>query len=284
MYKKRSALWVATLFITTLACNMQGLFPLSSAGPLDANSLSTIVAGTANAAAMQTAQANPSTSTPLPTSTKTATLTPIATSSPQVSTEGTSLVKQSDGSYVFTDYQGGYSIIVPSVWRLAVRINEQEFMNAQISPANSDPQIQRSLSLIQKDDPKEYRLFALDTSTSDLQTGFVSNMTVFWDRNDRLTIEQIIANAKKALPKTPSSLKITYADMGTTSTHLPMGIIEQSTTETTTSKQIITFYQKMILFKLKSGTLTLIMSTATQIKDNFVPGFDLMTDQIKMLP
>jgi len=261
---------------------MQGLSPSSSAGPLDANSLSTIVAGTANAAAIQTAQANPSTSTPLPTLTKTATPTPIVTPSQQVSTEGTSLVKQSDGSYVFTDYQGGYSIMVPSVW-LAMRINEQEFMNAQISPANSDPQIQRSLSLIQKEDPKEYRLVAIDTSTSDLQTGFVSNMIVRWIRSDMATIEQDIADAKKALPKTSSS-KITYADMGTTSTHLPLGVIETSTTETTTSKQIITFYQKMILFKLKSGTLTLIMSTATQLKDKFVPSYDLMTDQIKMLP
>ena len=282
MYKKRSTLWVAILFITTLACSMQGLSPSSSAGPLDANSLSTIVAGTANAAAIQTAQANPSTSMPLPTLTKTATLTPIVTPSQQVSTEGTSLVKQSDGSYVFTDYQGGYSIMVPSVW-LAMRINEQEFMNAQISPANSDPQIQRSLSLIQKEDPKEYRLVAIDTSTSDLQTGFVSNMIVRWIRSDMATIEQDIADAKKALPKTSSS-KITYADMGTTSTHLPLGVIETSTTETTTSKQIITFYQKMILFKLKSGTLTLIMSTATQLKDKFVPSYDLMTDQIKMLP
>ena len=282
MYKKRSTLWVAILFITTLACSMQGLSPSSSAGPLDANSLSTIVAGTANAAAIQTAQANPSTSTPLPTLTKTATPTPIVTPSQQVSTEGTSLVKQSDGSYLFTDYQGGYSIMVPSVW-LAMRINEQEFMNAQISPANSDPQIQRSLSLIQKEDPKEYRLVAIDTSTSDLQTGFVSNMIVRWIRSDMATIEQDIADAKKALPKTSSS-KITYADMGTTSTHLPLGVIETSTTETTTSKQIITFYQKMILFKLKSGTLTLIMSTATQLKDKFVPSYDLMTDQIKMLP
>ena len=283
MYKKRSMLWAATLFKTTLACSMQGLSPSSGAGPLDANSLSTIVAGTANVAAMQTAQANPSTSTPLPASTKTATLTPIVTPSPQVSTEGTSLVKQSDGSYVFTDYQGGYSIIVPSVW-LAVRINEQEFMNAQISPANSDPQIQRSLSIIQKDDPKEYRLVAIDTSTSDLQTGVVSNMNVRWIRSDTATIEQDITLAKEDLPKSSPPEKVTYADTGTTSTHLPMGIVETSLKVTSLSKQIITVYQKMILFKLKSGTLTLIMSTSTQLKDKFVPGFDLMTDQIKMLP
>ena len=279
MHKRKSTLWTAALFIATLACSMQGLGTV----PLDASSLSTIVAGTANAAAIQTAQANPSTSTPLPASTKTATPTPIGAPSPQVSTEGTSLVKQSDGSYVFTDNQGGYSVVVPSVW-LAMRINEQEFMNAQISPANSDPHIQNAFSVLRRDDPKTYRLVAIDTSPSDLQTGFVSNLSIAWDRNNAETIEQNIADAKKALPKTSSSLKITYADMGTTSTHIPMGIIETSTKGTTMSKQNITTYQKQIIFKLKSGTLYFDIAIAVQLKDKFIPGFELMTDQIKMLP
>jgi hypothetical protein len=256
---------------------MQGL----GTGPLDANSLSTIVAGTANAAAVQTAQANPFTYTPPATPTQTATPTPIVALSPQVSTEGTSLVKQSDGSYVFTDYQGGYSITVPSVW-LAVRINEQEFINAPIEV--SDPTVKDVLSELQNYDPKIYRLMGLDTSPGDLRDGFVTTLSIDWDRSDTNTIKQEIAKIKANPTKVLSGVKVTYADMGTTSTHLPIGIVEQSGTALTKSQQHVTNYLKAIIYKPKSGVLTITLSTMIQLKDKFVPGFDLMTNQIKMLP
>jgi hypothetical protein len=281
MFKIKSILWLTPLLTASLACALSGLSAPGSNSALDSNSLSTSVAGTANAAAMQTKQANPSTSTPLPTSTKTATPTPIVTPSPQVSTEGTSLVKQSDGSYVFTDYQGSYSIMVPSVW-LAVRLNEQEFINAPLEV--SDPTVQDVLSELQNFDPKIYRLMGLDTSPGDLGDGFVTTLSVYWDRSDTNTIEQEIAKMKANPSKVLSGVKITYADIGTTSTHLPIGIVEQSGMAMTKSQHHVTNYQKAIIYKPKSGVLTITLSTLIQLKDKFVPGFDLMTDQIKMLP
>jgi len=271
---------LVAIFAASLACSTSGLPAPQSNGLLDSNALATVVAGTAQAAAAETALAVKN--TPLLPPTNRAIPASTATTAPQISTEGTTLVKQSDGSYIFTDYQGGYSIVVPSVW-LAVRINEQEFMNAQISLANYDP-LERALSLLQKDDPEEYRLVAIDTSSSDFQVGFVSNLLVRWVRNDTATLGQDVALLEKDLPKSSPPIMVTYANMETTSTHLPMGIIEASIKSTTTSKQTVTVYQKDILFKLKSGTLTIIISTAIQLKDKFIPGFDLMTDQIKMLP
>ncbi len=277
---KQIVLCSIVLSIITLACSLSGVSAPESNAPLDSNALATIVAGTARAAATQTAQIITNTPFPSPTETNTPASTPTA--APQVSAEGTSLVKQPDGSYVFTDYQGGYSIVVPPVW-LAMRINQQEFMDAQVSLANYDP-LERTLSLLQKDDPKEYRLVAIDTSPSDFQTGFVSNLLVRWDRSDPATLAQEVALLKKDLPKSSPPIMVTFANMGTTSTQIPMGIIETSIKGTTATQQTTTDYQKEILFKLKSGTLTILMGTAMQLKDKFIPGFDLMTDQIKMLP
>jgi len=284
MVKSRPLIWFMAILAASLACSTSVTSAPVSNGPLDSNSLATIVAGTAGAAAAetaqinllnnfqstQTAQANIALGTGLP-------------GTPQLSAEGTSLVKQNDGSYLFTDTQGGYSIVVPSVW-LAMRINEQDISKARISLANSDPQIQASLSTLQNDDPKVDRLVAIDTSPADLQTGYVAKLVIFWTKNDPATIEQNIATAKNGLPKSIPSLKVTYTGMGTTSTNLPMGIVETSTKKTTSSKQSYTLYQKLIIFKLNSGSVTLMLSTALQLKEKLGPGFDLIADQIKLLP
>jgi len=278
MFRSKILFYVAVVVMTGLACATSG-----SNGLLDSNSLATVVVATSHAAAAQTADVIFQTGVPtvVPTG-AIATVTALAIT-PQVSAEGTSLAKQADGSYIFTDQPGGYSIVVPPGW-LAMRIDEQDISNARISLANSDPQIQASLSSLQNDDPKVDRLVAIDTSPSDLQAGYVANLIVFWTKNDPDTIEQDIATAKTGLPKSIPSLKITYADMGTTSTHIPMGIIETSAKKTTSSKQSYTLFQKLIIFKLNSGSVTMMLSTALQLKEKLVPGFDLMTDQIKLLP
>ena len=283
MLRSKTYGWLVAIVMASLACSMSGLSEPASNGPLDSNSLATIVVGTANAAAAQTAQVDLLTSVPSGASAKAAgpaTPTPIPLN---MSAEGTALVKQGDGSYIFTDQQAGYSIVIPSVW-LALRIDEQDFSNARLSLANADPLIQGALSNFQNSDPNAYRLVGFDTSPDSLKTGCVSNLLFVWDRNDKATLEQDIAEAAKGPPQSSSPTKVTYAGMGATSSHLPMGIIETSKEETTTSKQILNLYQKMILFKLRTGSLTIILTTEVQLKGKFLPGFDLMTDRIKLLP
>ena len=284
MTGSKPVIWFIAILVASLACSTSGTSAPVSNGPLDSNSLATVVAGTAGAAAAETAQINLLNNFQ---STETAQANPASATempvTPPVSAEGTSLLKLNDGSSVFTDSQGGYSIVVPSVW-LAMRVGEQEFINAQISPANSDPQLQNAFSVLRSRDPKIYRLVAIDTSTSDLKTGFVSTLSVAWERDDSETIEQNIAGAKKDFPKLSPPEKITYADVGTTSTHISMGIIESTSNGTTPSKQSVTLYQKQIIFKLKKGTLYFDMAAAIELKEKFVPGLDFMTDQIKMLP
>ena len=98
--------------------------------PVDSNSLSTIVAGTANAAAMQTEQVHPATGFP-----RTGTAAPTengitasalaVTATPQLvfSAYGTALGQQADGSALFVDKQLGYELVIPAGWT-AFRINE----------------------------------------------------------------------------------------------------------------------------------------------------------------
>ena len=283
MNKLRLNWFIVSIMLSTLACSLPGLSIPSEIPTPDQNSLSTIIAGTANAAAMQTAQTNPLASTPLPVSTETAAPTSTATPTPRISTEGTSLVKQSDGSYIFTDYQGGYSVIVPSGW-LAVRPNEQEYMNAWSLPSASDPRFQDFLNKLQQEDPKLFRLAAANISPENLPDDLISTFTITWDRNSTLTLEQEVSQAQKEI-KTLKGLKITYADTGATSTHIPMAIIETSVENTKNFYgKIINAYQKVVIFKVKNGILAFTFTTMPRLKDAILQGFDLMTDQINMLP
>ncbi len=282
---KQHRLWlaIALIFVLTLACITPGFSPQSPIGTLDPNSLSTAIAGTANAASTQTAQAVPPTNTQPPEPTQTPTPTETVTPTPRISTEGTSLSKQSDGTYNFIDYQGGYSIVVPAGW-LAIRPNEEEYINAWMLPEASDLNIQRLLTQWQKDDPKVYRLYGLDTSPEHLQAGIPTDFSVTWTRDNPSTIEQYLSDAKKLLPQTFLEAKITYAGMGTTSSQIPMGTVEASSKLTLISGEVLSLYQKQAVFHGKTGLLVFTFTTVSSLKDTTAPSFDSMVDGIKMLP
>lgn len=272
--------FIIVLLISILACSLPGNVapqPVSS----DPNAFSTIVAGTANAASTQTASVV--TSTSLPASTETAAPASTATSTPRVSTEGTSLQKQSDGSYIFTDYQGGYTVNIPPGW-LVVRINEPEYINAWALPQASDPKVQSFLTLFQSQDASYYRALGVDIIPEHMSVKALPYFDIEWDRNTTATLQQEVDNLKKFVPKTLSAYKVTYADIGTTSSQIPMGIIESNWRSSSTSGQTRTVYQKQIVFKLKTGILAFVLSAEQMIKDSLFANLDLMTDQIKMLP
>ena len=282
MLNKQHRVWlIAALMIVTLACSAPGFSAPPDSGPLDTDALSTIVAGTANAAATQTALV--ATNTPPPSSIETAAPTETATPTPRVSAEGTSLSKQSDGSFIFTDQQGGYSVVVPSGW-LVVRINEQEFLDAWGLPEASDPKLQNFLTQFQKADPKVYRLVGADITPEHFQGSFLTNFSISWNRNSTLTLQQEIDQTRKYLPQSIKGAKITYADVGTTSTQIPMAILEISWSTKDTSGQTIKIYQKIIGFKLKNGTLAFTLTTTPDLKDALINSFDFMTDQIMIFP
>ncbi len=266
-----------------LACALPGLGAPVPVNTLDPNSLSTAIAGTSAALAVQTSLAAPATPDLPPAPTQTTPPTITATATPQISSEGTSLGKQSDGSLVFSDYSGGYSVVVPAGW-LALRINEKEFINAWSLPEASDPLVQNMLTQYQKSDPKAFRLFGIDIQPDHLRPDFRTNFNIFWDRSNKDTIEQQIAKLRKNPPITFAESKVTFAGTRATSTGIPMGIIEYSTSLTTLSGQSLTIYQKQALFNGQTGLLAFTLTTVADQKDEIEPGFSSMVDGIKILP
>jgi hypothetical protein len=242
----------------------------------DANALATMIAGTAAAAAAQTEVAQPV--TPSATVPPTATVTSV----PIYSTEGTALLTDAGGATTFIDQAGGYELKISPGW-LLVRVNERELMDAWTLPETADARIQNFLHQVQKSDPKTFRLFGADTLAEHYQGGFVSNFNVFWDRDRTESLEQLVGALQEQLPRTYLNSTVTHAEVGFTSSRVSVGIVESSSVLLTPAGWPINLHQKQVVFHLKTGALTIVLSTTEELKDIYLPAFDAMVDKFALL-
>jgi hypothetical protein len=252
---------------------------VSTANP---NILSTIISGTAQAASTQTAVALSPTSSPSPIPTETLTPTVTVTPGAVFSTEGTILIPDENGSTVFIDQSLGYRLRVPSGW-LLVRINEPEITDAFNRPEAADARMLNFLTQVQKNDPKTFRLFGADPLSDHFLNGFVTNFNVFWDPASAGSLEQVIAMLKDQLPRSELNSSITHAAVSFTSSRVPMGVVESSATLLSTAGWPVNLYQKQVVFHIKTGALTVVLSTTHEQKNTYLPGFDAMVDQVVLL-
>jgi len=278
MVRLKLIAWLVALFAAGLACSSSVLSAPNSNSPLDSNSLSTIVAGTANAAALQTAQVVSLTPPMASTSTETVASTPITTATPLLvfSSYGTALGQQADGSTLFIDRQLGYQITIQSVWT-PFRINESEFYKMWTLPVSQQTLVQGNLTSIQSMDPHIFRLFAFDLRDGHFQTWALTNTDVSWS--------QSVDNYSQALSGLQQQYAPIYKDIKLLSskTQTNPSKLEVNVAEFTYVYQGTKFYEKLTLFKIKAGGLLMIRSdTADALKSLNMPEIDQLQGSLKL--
>jgi len=253
---------------------MQGL----GTGPLDASSLSTIVAGTANAAAAQTAQVNPLT-TALPTvSTEAIPFTTTATATPPLvfSSYGTALSQQADGSTLFIDKQLGYQLAISPVWT-PFRINESEFYKMWTLPVSQETIVRGNLTSIQSMDPNVFRLFAFDLRDGHFQTDALTNTDVSWSQTIN-SYSQNIDGLQKQYATIYKNIKLLTSKTETNSSN-----VEVNVTEFGFVYQGTKLYEKLTMLKVKAGGILMIRTdTADALKSLNMPEIDQLQGSVKM--
>jgi len=273
----RISLIASTLVLTIFGCAMPGLTPVSAPAPTaDTVLLVTIVAETVAAALEETASAV----APIPTSTPTLPPpTETATASAEVTASGSLLTKRDDGSTLFADQRGGYELIVPAGW-LALRVNEQEYLDAWTLPETADPAIQRSLTSIQNQDPNQFRLFVLDTQEGHVQGGFVTNINILWNQNETITLDDFtyLDSVAAELPNAIPGAEVLSTELTTTSNNIPMGIVTLQWTTQTEEGATVTVFQKQVYFRLNAGSLVITLTTSNELMDTVLPAFDAMIE------
>ncbi len=266
------------------ACALPGLSTPSEFPTPDANSISTIIAGTANAsAATQTAQANPSTSIPLPTLTETT--APTSTTTPQLifSSYNTALRQQADGSTFFVDQKLGYELVTPSGWT-AFRINEPEFYKMWELPESANSSVLGNLTSIQAMDPNIFRLFAYDLRNGHVQIDALTTIDVSWTQ-DSNNYSKFISGLQRSYSRFYLSNKVLSSQIETTSSGLEVNIVEFEIKMKDLMKggtNIEVIYEKQIIFKVPTGMIAVRLDTTYDLKDTLMPEFDQIKESIKV--
>ena len=275
----RRALLAALILLTTiLACVVPGLLAASQPAPTVDTRLEIMVAETVSAALEQTQQAVPSpTLVPASTSTPRPRITPSPT--PDADDSGSTLNKLEDGSAHFTDTRAGYEVTVSTGW-LPVRINSPEYLEAWLLPELTNPSMQRSLSSIEKLNPDEIRLFILDTQEGHADIDFVTNISIYWNQVNEISLEndEDLKAQAATLPEALSGLEVTLTEISATASGVPIGVITSKTPITTLDGVSVEMFQKQVFIKINVGTLIVTLTSTEELKQTVLPQFDAMIE------
>ena len=203
------------------------------------------------------------------------------TSTPGAAAPERTLTPLEDGSTLFVDERAGYEVTVPVGW-LTVGVNKQEFLDA----FTLTPDIQNYLLSIQNKDPNIFRLFALDMQDGHFQNGFFTNMNFIWDeQGDALLKNDDGLKAGIAqLAGTAPEPEILSTTLSTTSSGIPLSMVETKYTMRNSSNVDIIIFQKQVAFNAKTGTVAITVSTVEGLKDSVFATFDAMLETIKVSP
>ncbi|MBE0683227.1 MAG: hypothetical protein IH589_15065 [Anaerolineales bacterium] len=273
---RRAMLAALTVLTAALACVVPGLPSASQPAPTVDTRLEIMVAETVSAALAQTQQ-----SVPTPTLPPTSTSTPTATVSPtpETNSSASSLTKLDDGSTYFADSLVEFEITIPAGW-LAVRINQQEYLDAWLLPELANPALQRSLGSIENLDPTELRLFVLDIQEGHTEIDFVTNINFYWDKSSDLSLEndEDLKAEAATLPQALPGLEVTATEISATSLGIPVGSITSKTPVTTLGGVNLEIFQKQVFVKVGEGVLIITLSTTEELKQATLSQFDAAID------
>ncbi len=273
---RRAMLAALTVLTAVLACVVPGLPSASQPAPTVDTRLEIMVVETVSAALAQTQQ-----SVPTPTLPPTSTSMPTATVSPtpETNSSASSLTKLDDGSTYFADSLVEFEITIPAGW-LAVRINQQEYLDAWLLPELANPALQRSLGSIENLDPTDLRLFVLDIQEGHTEIDFVTNINFYWDKSSDLSLEndEDLKAEAATLPQALPGLEVTATEISATSLGIPVGSITSKTPVTTLGGVNLEIFQKQVFVKVGEGVLIITLSTTEELKQATLSQFDAAID------
>lgn len=284
MKHNRGLVLLTILLMTALACVVPASGPASSPPPTPDTRLDIMVAETVSAALTQTQQAASAlavTETPSPTPFPTSTVEIFGTVTPSAESV---LNWNEDGTSTFIDLLGKYQVTVPAQW-LTMRINAPEFDSVSLMPETSNPAMQRSLGVIKNQDPNVFRLFALDASQEHIDGGFVTNITVLWDKQletSALDQDEIKALADK-LANSLGDSEVLATEIHSTKNGIPYGLIATRTPALTQEGVNVIVMQKLIFFDTPVGTLNITLSTTDKWLGTVEPSFDELIESFGVL-
>jgi hypothetical protein len=283
--------FICLMFLAAIACVVPGLSTASApvfAPTVDTGAIETRVAGTVSAAIAQTEQAQPTATATFPATPPPISTTPAPTETPTLvaNNSQSTLIQQSDGSTLFVDDRAGYEVTIPAEW-LTVRVDGPEYLEAFSLEEAATANIQQSLLSVQTEDPNTFRLLAIDTQPSHIQNDLVTDMRFVLDEQKYISLSSD-ADLQTIAQRIPASaevfrFEVTSVNIITSPSGVKFGVIEAESSFTDPAGTEVPIYQKQVFFNTKSGTQSIIFTTAADLKQTTLPAFDTMLETISMI-
>jgi hypothetical protein len=245
--KLRGLIAFAFLLGSALGCIFPGL-ETSFPSPMNPNTVSTIVVLTADAAASQTAVAQPS-----------ATEIPVGATGSRMT--GTTVKLQTDGTTIYTDYDGGFDMIFPSGW-LAVRPNSAEFNTALANDGADNPALHDLMTTDAADyNPKIDRLYSYILRPDIKKKSLLGFSMLAWDSGDSTLLDNAsMGNWVQTLESSGGikGFRADTAQLRENGNGVSMIEIGGRVTNSNGQASIGTIYSTIVLFKPTSNSLARI--------------------------
>ena len=272
------------MLLAVLACELPGLTASQPPPVIDADTLSTMVAGTAADLMTQTAMAGIGPELPMDTPTlqsPTETSVPAATDTPKISSVGTSLLVLADGSTQFADQRTGIQLVIPPGW-LTLRVNEEEYYRVLESEWVNDPAVMKSLGYIQNLDPQAVRLTALDVRPGHILNGAITNISLVFLQSDTRTLNEWAEDQTQ--PEDQVKFKLLSSGFGQTAGGIETFVLEEQWEAISAgTDEMFLEYHKRVWFKVPTGTIHIDLNTPLDFETVVSPGFDGLVDNIVLL-
>lgn len=265
-----------------LACVIPNLSQPTSVPADPSLSIPTIVVLTADAALTQTASAAPS---PVPeTPTSAPTQTPTATTAPVFSPYGSALVPQADGTVLFIDQKSGFQMTFPANW-VVLRPNHDEYYSLSVNEAvTTYPFLQLELNVIKDQSADVTRVHAFDVTAGHLQDQYTPHISVHWAEG----ILPPEVGPVEWIEVMKSQEFIFDVLVSPNQIQNRQNIAIGSAEITAPSKSLVSsldvhVYERRIYMNTSKGSIYMIFSTLTEIKDQVTPDFEQVIDSITLM-
>jgi len=257
---KRKKLYLFWVLLVTLAAGCGQ--PVQAVPTVDSSARETALAGTALAVF--------GTPTPIPSPTET--LVPTAV----VSSQGTSLVTQQDGSTLFTDHKAGIQVTFQAGW-LAMRVGEMEYYAALEKPFMQNPAFHNLFGVLNNADPKVLRLLALDAREGHMPGDLVTDISVVFLEGDDQSLEQK-EKARRAKTNLCLDYKFILSSYSETDNGVRILVMEESCG---VPKSAV--YYRDVYFNVPTGKIHLKFETNFDYKDAALTDFEQVMNSLSLL-
>ena len=271
---------ISFVLFASLACAIPGLQPAVTVPPTTMP-LEVIIANTASAAQTQTQQAAPAVMQA--TETVTPVVLPTITPSPIFSDYGTALVTREDQTILFIDRTSGFQITFPSNW-VPVRVNHDEFYSLSVNEAvTTYPFLTTELRIISDHDPNKTRVHAFDVAQGHMQDQYVPHISVHWVGEVLPLMEGASSHLEYIRSQNPEATVVTPPTELTTQNGITAAMIEFTVPGKSLASTLdILPYERRIYFHSNNGSVYIIFSALSDVREQVIPEFDQIINSITL--